>query len=192
MKNDDVKRHPTSDALVQLRKALGKTQQTFAVEILHCAIGTVARYETAFPPEGVALVQLADIAFQHALTDIGNVFLMAFFDEVKSRLAKFPDLSAKEGEGYVFRKLEGWKPISLEQCCMALDSAFNADDPEHRKVADDALTYMQRAAKKVLPPLTYKIRIGYGEAVVAAINASPTADKTPATTTTKPKRKKKQ
>ena len=117
MKNDEVKRHPTSNALVQLRKALKKTQQTFAVEVLHCAIGTVARYETSLPPEGVVLVQLADIAFQHGLTDIGNVFLMAFFDEVKSRLAKFPDLAAKDGRGYVF------SPCSTDgtrsTCCSA-------------------------------------------------------------------------
>lgn len=135
----------------------------------------------------MVLVQLADIAFQHGLTDIGNVFLMAFFDEVKSRLAKFPDLAAKDGRGYVFSLLDGWHEINMLQCCLAVNPAFHADNPVHRKVAHDALTHMQRAAKKIQPPLAYKIGIGYGEAVVAAINAS-TATDTPATTTTKRKR----
>jgi hypothetical protein len=82
------------------------------------------------------------------------------------------------------------------QCSLAVKDAFHSDDPEHWKVADDALTYMQRAAKKILTPLSYKIGMGYAEAAVAAINASmkdasPATD-APATATTKPKRKKKQ
>ena len=45
-----------------LRKKMGKTQTTFAVEVMKTAISTIARWETGDPPHGSALLRLAKIA----------------------------------------------------------------------------------------------------------------------------------
>jgi hypothetical protein len=58
-------RHPASEAMLELRKAMGKTQTMFAVEVLNMAVSTVARFETSTPPEGDMLLKLAEVALDN-------------------------------------------------------------------------------------------------------------------------------
>lgn len=74
-------RHPVSKALIDLRNALGETQQQFAVRI-GASVTTIARYETFRPPHGKTLVQIADIAQQRGLDELASVFHQAFDGEV--------------------------------------------------------------------------------------------------------------
>ena len=69
-------------AVVSLRKALGMTQQRFAVEALKTAISTVARYETSHPPRGKVLIRLSQIAKRNNFVDISREFLKYYLDEV--------------------------------------------------------------------------------------------------------------
>lgn len=66
-------KHPLSVALINLRKALGETQQQFAAR-LGTAITTVARYETSHPPSGAVLQKLALIALDAGLEDLEDLF----------------------------------------------------------------------------------------------------------------------
>lgn len=55
------RRSVVSQALIELRKLIGETQQQFANR-LGTAITTIARYETTRPPRGRVLVRLEQIA----------------------------------------------------------------------------------------------------------------------------------
>jgi transcriptional regulator with XRE-family HTH domain len=111
------KRHPLSEAVIELRTSLGDTQQQFA-ERLHTALSTVARYETSRPPAGGMLLRLAVIAEQRAigrqaddakvLIELATGFQRLYLEEVfgtigvnHNLLRTFPD-----GETYVFAKFK--------------------------------------------------------------------------------------
>src|ERR1019366_1262337 len=79
-------RHSASYAVAALRKAMKKTQTSFAVEVLGTAVSTVARYETSHAPSGDVLLRLASIAERQGLSDLQNTFRTLYADEV---FAKF-------------------------------------------------------------------------------------------------------
>jgi transcriptional regulator with XRE-family HTH domain len=62
-----------TEAVRKLRKALGETQQQFAYR-MNTAVRTIARYETVRPPQGRVLRQLEEIAMEHDLGHIAEVF----------------------------------------------------------------------------------------------------------------------
>jgi transcriptional regulator with XRE-family HTH domain len=70
-----------SQAVKQLREALGQTQQQFA-QTLHTAITTIARYETGRAPQGRFLARLAEVANQNNLTDLAKSFRDALTREL--------------------------------------------------------------------------------------------------------------
>jgi len=72
----DRTRHPLSKAALQLRLALGETQQQFAAR-LGTAITTIARYETVRPPSGLHLGPYLKVAAEHRFLDIAIVFKKA-------------------------------------------------------------------------------------------------------------------
>jgi hypothetical protein len=62
-----------------------KTQQSFAVEVLQCAIGTIARWETYDPPKSDALIRLATIAHEQHLEELVEVFKQTFVDDLNAQ-----------------------------------------------------------------------------------------------------------
>ena len=60
------KRHPASDALLDLREALDKTQPELAA-MMELSRSRVALWETSDPPRGETLLRLAQIAKQSAI-----------------------------------------------------------------------------------------------------------------------------
>jgi transcriptional regulator with XRE-family HTH domain len=70
------KRDVISQAVIDLRMALGQTQQEFA-QSLGNAITTVARWETSRPPSGRVLQELSDFAFVNGLIPIAQIFVEA-------------------------------------------------------------------------------------------------------------------
>jgi transcriptional regulator with XRE-family HTH domain len=96
---------PVSQALADLRKAMGKTQQEFAVHVLDCAISTLARYETSDPPRGDVLLRLAEIADKAGQQGQAEAFRAAYREE---QYQKFGDsLTVSNGVGYLSMKLTG-------------------------------------------------------------------------------------
>jgi len=89
---NSTKREAASEALIELRQAMGKTQQEFSTYILNSAINTVARYETTHPPKGDALLRLARIA-RDAATTADNRAERATFERLR---ATFKDIYKQE------------------------------------------------------------------------------------------------
>jgi transcriptional regulator with XRE-family HTH domain len=70
-----------SGALVELRRALGESQQTFATRV-HMALATIARYETDRHPRGKALALFARVANEAGRPDLASVFEQALATEL--------------------------------------------------------------------------------------------------------------
>lgn len=110
MKEPKTQRNAASAAVIDLRKALGMTQQRFAVEALESALNTVARYETTNPPSGEALLRLAKIAEENSLSDLAARFRRLNLDE---KLSHMPNLviDAQAETGWLLMRLHGRKQI---------------------------------------------------------------------------------
>jgi hypothetical protein len=191
MRNPRKQRSATSDALLRLRKSLGQTQQSFATEVLPCAISTVARWETITPPEGEALDQLASIAYHHRLYDIGNVFLKARIEETQKKWsemkARFPEIimlpkSDSEPEhALVLKRVDGAHAILLENYSLTIGPALNSENERVRKLAFEALGAMQKAADAINGnPMQAKLT-----RAAVDVMANPAHQTSPTTTTTK-------
>jgi transcriptional regulator with XRE-family HTH domain len=74
------RRSVVSQALIELRKLLGETQQQFANR-LGTAITTIARYETTRPPRGRVLVRLEQIARSEGHKNCARAFRSALEKE---------------------------------------------------------------------------------------------------------------
>ena len=72
-----------NEAVRNLRKALGATQQEFAYRV-PTAIRTVARWENDQPPHGQALVRLAQMAQAEGLEEVAGTFVRALQLEMTS------------------------------------------------------------------------------------------------------------
>lgn len=185
-------RHATSDALLRLRRALGKTQQTFAVEVFPCAISTIARWETITPPEGDALDQLASIAYQHKLYDIGNLFLKARVEETKKKWSEmkeqFPDFfmiqktDAEREHGYMVKRFDGLAALELANMLILLEPFVSAGDPEGLRLLSQLKEGVMSLTSK--NPLVYKMARAFTYAVAAGLPQEPKGP------TTKPKSRK--
>jgi transcriptional regulator with XRE-family HTH domain len=105
------KRNEASAALIALRKAMDKTQQTFAVEVLDCAIGSVARWETSEPPRGDLLLRLASIAEREGLQNLRSDFLLLYARDTKQKigldLVLRPPTETDPARGMVMMEFEG-------------------------------------------------------------------------------------
>ena len=107
MKPDKKKRNEISAAVVALRKALGGlTQQQLASDVLHCAISSVARWETSDPPRGKILRDLARVAQENALHDLATTFERFYLTESLPKGTRIVwDIPAQRG--YLTAELRG-------------------------------------------------------------------------------------
>jgi hypothetical protein len=141
--------HKAKRALIALRKALGKTQQAFAVEILKTAITTVARYETSHPPRGEVLLRLADIALSNGHADLAGEFRFIYLDEILKNL-KFDTIIDPVGRrGYLLSKLSGPDEIELAQSFLWIKSGLDSTVPEIKQRALEASSFLKKAADDV-------------------------------------------
>ena len=162
MTDHEKPRDAASEALIALRKAMGKTQQTFAVEVLKSAIGTVARYETSDPPQGDLLVRLWEIAEQHKLFHHRDVFRKLYFAEVKRKLGfdllTIPRTETDPAHGCLMLDLDGEDALRGAQSLLLLNSQLASDDPKIRRNAVDALSSLQASARKYTNPAVGEIQ----------------------------------
>jgi transcriptional regulator with XRE-family HTH domain len=107
MREHNTQRNAASQAVIDLRTALGMSQQRFAVEELSSALNTVARYETTNPPRGEALLRLAKIATDKNLPEIAAKFRKLRLDEILSALANTITVNPDTLEGWLVVRLSG-------------------------------------------------------------------------------------
>ena len=80
-KTETQQKDPVSEAVRDLRTALGESQQAFAYR-MKTAIRTIARYETVRPPKGNALAEFARVAEETGNEKAAKVFREALMSEL--------------------------------------------------------------------------------------------------------------
>jgi hypothetical protein len=156
MTRNEKTRNATSDALIVLRKAMGKTQQTFAVEVLKTAIGTIARYETSDPPQGEVLLRLRDIAREQGLHELSNRFELFFMEDILGKLTyqltRFPATETRPAYGIGILRLEGELALNSMYDYQKILGELNSSDPATRQSAVSTLAALRRGARKTVDP----------------------------------------
>lgn len=154
--SNETTRNAASDALIELRKGMGLTQQRFAVEVLKSSIGTVARYETNDPPRGDVLVRLSVIARQHGFPELSSRFEYLFMDEVLGklsyRLSTFPATGTRPRCGIGVQRLEGELALSSMYDYQKILGELNSPDPATKQNAVSTLAALHRGARKTVEP----------------------------------------
>jgi hypothetical protein len=150
-------RDAASDALVALRKGMGKTQQTFAVEVLKTAITTIARYESSNPPpRGEVLLRLRDVAREHGLHELSNRFELLFMEDILGkltyRLTRFPATETHPAYGIGIQRLEGELALSSMYDYQKILGELNSPDPATKQNAVSTLAALHRGARKTVEP----------------------------------------
>jgi hypothetical protein len=162
MTSDEKKRDAASEALISLRKALGKTQQTFAVEVLKTAIGTVAHYETSDPPRGDVLLRLGDIAASHGFEELKHKFQLLYLEGVQKSLGVqftwIPPTGSQQARGYLNVPLSGNDALAGAQAFMGILRQLEAKDEETSNVAASALRALSTAWQKHRDPTVREVR----------------------------------
>src|SRR4051794_1582701 len=78
---EEKQKNPVSQAVRDLRVALGESQQAFAYR-MKTAIRTIARYETVRAPKGKALAEFQKLANETGHPKIASVFAEAYMAEL--------------------------------------------------------------------------------------------------------------
>lgn len=165
MHKHEKPRHAANDAVAALRKAMGLTQTSFAVEVMKVAISTLARYETSTPPRGDVLLQLASIAGREALecrpeqrtrfVELRDTFRVLYFKD------SFEEKGFNSHASFSFSHLPGGGP----------DIGFlvvKTETDDERIAADSFLTVFLRGLRNNTNP-------GANKTAVAAMKALRTA-----------------
>jgi transcriptional regulator with XRE-family HTH domain len=162
MKEHRKQRNAASEALITLRTAMGMSQAQFAVMVLESAVTTVARYETSHPPQGDLLIRLAEIAEQHELIQLRDVFRKLYFAETKGKagfdLMTIPKTEAEAAHGCLMLHLSGEEALSGAQSFLLILAQLSSADPKIRRNAVAALSALQSAARKYTNPAVGEIQ----------------------------------
>jgi len=122
----------------ELRIALGKTQQTFAVEVMNTAISTIGRWESNDPPTGDALKRLEAIAQQHGLFELGAEFgdlYIKWRREGIPPMTLVPTIKGRPEHGHLCVELEGSEEMRIGQGFLHALEGFRSADPATKKNA---------------------------------------------------------
>jgi transcriptional regulator with XRE-family HTH domain len=125
--------HPISEAVRELRTALGETQQQFAHR-MKTAIRTIARWETIQPPQGETLNQMAILARRSGLSALAGKFERAYTayrveapDSVNRSRSRFVASSDGTDFGAVRLWMEGSETTYGEAFVLALGGLRGKD-----------------------------------------------------------------
>ena len=101
-------RSDLSNAVIQLRRSLGDTQQQFAMR-LGLAMTTIARYETSRQPQGDVLLQFARVAEDNGYSKLAQIFRRAMAEEAGFEVPSIQGrkiFEAQPGEEQIFGAVE--------------------------------------------------------------------------------------
>jgi transcriptional regulator with XRE-family HTH domain len=162
MSDHEKTRDAASEALIELRKAMGKTQQTFAVEVLGTAIGTIARYETSDPPRGEVLLRLMEIAREHDLLELAIRFDLLYRKEMlkslASELAWIPATETSPAHGHLAISLPSERAVAAAQYFTTLLAQLDSADPKIERNAVSAFAMLRKAARRFENPAAGEIQ----------------------------------
>jgi transcriptional regulator with XRE-family HTH domain len=137
--------------VIDLRTALGETQQAFASR-LRTAIATIARYETSRPPSGTALASLAVVAQEAGRGDLVLEFMRELGRELNLRSIKgghfVADAAGENPRGYLLLNVEGIAARAYANAFYETFQKFIVGTPEERKRAEALLSDFHRDATR--------------------------------------------
>jgi hypothetical protein len=181
MRREGKSRHPASRKVIALREAMGLTQAQFAKDILQCAWGSVARWETTHPPRGDALLRFFDVAECEALSwnhkanqkegtdhveaykkwdrflNLAHGFLALYYEDLLETVPRnFVTVGVSRWEdshAYLLAKVWGLEGIVAAESLLSASDALQSKNPVKRDAAKAALKQFARAvaALKQLP-----------------------------------------
>jgi hypothetical protein len=217
MTDNDKRRNPTSSALIELRKEMGMTQAQFAVLVLDTAITTISRYETTHPPQGDQILRFRDIAKEQAAREpkgsekhrafvkLADLFSNLYVEDAMKKMGEHalisPKTDTEREHAHLLTRVNGKGAVTLATTLVLLEPYLSVDDPKALSAVDILLNEVRKFAPQVYELTMTAVNmaaLGLGPTHVIDAPATkttqppPAADKTPATATTKPKRKKKQ
>jgi hypothetical protein len=156
-------RDAASQALIDLRVKMGKTQAGFAVEVLKTAVTTIARYETSHRPPGEVLLRLSEIAGEYD-AELSSKFRIFYLEDVLKAVGNqvtwVPKTESEPVRGFVTASLSGEIAIrgAMDFLTLAQRAGCNPElqkDDAAKKVAQkmkedaiSALAALQAAAQK--------------------------------------------
>jgi hypothetical protein len=147
------------------------TQAQFAVMVLESAVTTVARYETSHPPQGDLLLRLSEIALQHKLFHLRDVFRKLYFADVKRKLGfdlmTIAKTETEPARGCLMLHLDGEHALAGAQSFLLINSQLASNDPKIRRNAVAALSSLQDAARKYTNPAVGEIQDAFLSAQTA-------------------------
>lgn len=214
MTDNDKRRNPTSNALIELRKAMGMTQAKFAVLVLDTAITTVSRYETTHPPQGDQILRFREIAKEQAAREpkgsekhrafvkLADLFSDLYHADATKKMVDqaliIPRTDAEREHICVLTRAYGEGGLTLGTMLVLLEPYLSVDDPKALSAVANFLKEVREFAPQVYHLTMTAVNaaaIGFGpthviDAPATTHQQAPTKD-TPATTTAQPKRKKK-
>ena len=131
---------PIQDAVRQVRKALGETQEQFARR-LRTVVRTIARYEGDRPPTGLVLAQLKQLADANGLPDVAHVFEDAIIRELGQ------DHIQNLGEFY---SMTLTKPEEIRPVRALIEALRN---PEYRQIGARAIRVLTPVIEDIQKPI---------------------------------------
>jgi hypothetical protein len=153
------RRHPASQALIDLRKALGDmTQQDLAVKVLECAVATISRYESFGPPKGEALLKLRDVAHEKGLVEIAGRFQELWLAEVYEGMTGIETKtivinSDEPPSGLLMVSLPDGRAIRAAKDFLTLLQHIASGKEPYKSTAISLFKAMQQAAEAGVKPL---------------------------------------
>jgi transcriptional regulator with XRE-family HTH domain len=159
MNEHEKQRDAASQTLIDLRTKLGKSQASFAVEVMKTAVTTVARWETNGPPRGEVLIRLRDIAREHRLYELASRFELIYRQEMEkplpsSRLTWVPATA----NGLLTVPLAHESALGAAQDFMILLAQLDSPDPKIKRNAVSAFAVLRKAARRLENPAVGEIQ----------------------------------
>jgi DNA-binding transcriptional regulator YiaG len=165
------KRTDAGDAVTELRKALGLTQQAFAWQ-LKVAITTIGRYESSNPPpRGEALLRFRDIARDHGLDELVSKFEFLHVEDLikdqGSKLIYLPRSGETPGRGFLTVALSE-NALAPARICLDLLMRMNSGQKIPENIAK-AYASLEQALRQGEDPVSTQIH----QAMLSAVTGRP-------------------
>jgi hypothetical protein len=145
-------RDDASQALIDLRTKMGKTQAAFAVEVLKTAVTTIARYETSHRPPGDVLIRLSDIAREHGFHELASKFRLFYLEDVLkvigSQITMVPEEGSTPAHGYLTTFLSDELEVRLAQAFILIRARLKSPDSKVKRKAVSAVESFEKASRE--------------------------------------------
>jgi hypothetical protein len=154
-------RDKASQALIDLRIAMGMSQGEFADNVMGLSEISIARYETSHPPRGEQLIRFAEIADQQGRLAKDNhrrqysfamiadrfrvLYVAGLVDSAPAQLTMVRASTEEPEHGYLLTKVEGEQGLRSAQNYLSILAALRSSSKAARAIAEKLVDQMEEA-----------------------------------------------